>query len=197
MMQNRYTGFFMAASALLLATLAACGDASDSEATQQVTAPVAASDKTATSAPVSQSPGKPSAPINFRYEVQGTPIVGQPLSIDVFVTSSVTDAPINLYYRVNDASSMMFPASQALRAEFKVAPGDEPRVQQITVIPQREGRLYLNVSAEIETARGTMLKTTSIPVQVGSAPPELKTDGELIETGEGETVISLPAKQND
>ena len=185
----------MAASAL--AILAACGDTSDSGAAQQQTAVVAASEKTATSAPVSQSPGKPSAPINFRYVVQGTPIVGQPLSIDVFVSSSVTDAPINLYYRVNDASSMMFPESQALSAEFKVAPGGEPRVQQITVIPQREGRLYLNVSAEIETDRGTMLKTTSIPIQVGSAPPVLKTEGELIETDEGETVISLPAKQND
>ena len=196
-MQNRHTGFLIAASVLVLATLAGCGDASDSEATQQDAAQVAVSEKTATGSPVSQSPGKPSAPINFRYVVQGTPIVGQPLSIDVYVSSSMTDAPINLYYRVNDASSMMFPESQALRAEFKVAPGDEPRVQQITVIPQREGRLYLNVSAEIETARGTMLKTTSIPVQVGSAPPELKTDGELIETDEGESVISLPAKQNN
>jgi len=186
MMQTKYT--LIAVSAL--AFLVACSDSSDSVVTQQDTA---VRDKSA----VLTSPGKPSAPIFFRYEVLGTPIVGQPVSINVFVSSSVTDAPIKLFYRVNDASSMLFPESQAISAEFMMAPGDEPRAQQITVIPQREGRLYLNVSAEIETAGGTMLKTTSIPIQVGSAPPELKINGELVETPEGETVISMPASQSN
>jgi len=190
MMQNKHSRLLFAASALAL--LAGCGDSKDSPVTQQDTAAVV-SDKSA----VTTSPGKPSAPIFFRYEVLSTPIVGQPVSINVFVSSSVTDAPIKLFYRVNDASSMLFPESQAIRAEFTMAPGDAPRAQQITVIPQREGRLYLNVSAEIETARGTMLKTTSIPIQVGSAPPELKINGELVETPEGETVISMPASQSD
>jgi hypothetical protein len=195
MMHNRHTGLLITASTLIF--LGACSNSSDPAATQQKSAPASASDKQATTMPTGSSPGKPSAPINFRYAVQGTPVVGQPVAINIFVTSSVTDAPINLYYRVNDASSMSFPASQALRTEFTVAPGDQPRAQQITVIPQREGRLYLNVSAEIETATGTMLKTTSIPIQVGSAPPELETNGALIETEEGETVLSMPASQSD
>jgi hypothetical protein len=194
-MHNRQTGLLITASTLIF--LGACSNSSDPAATQQKSAPASASDQPATAMPSGSSPGKPSAPINFRYAVQGTPVVGQPVAINIFVTSSVTDAPINLYYRVNDASSMSFPASQALRTEFTVAPGDQPRAQQITVIPQREGRLYLNVSAEIETATGTMLKTTSIPIQVGSAPPELETNGALIETEEGETVLSMPASQSD
>ena len=141
--------------------------------------------------------GRPTAPISFRYEVQGTPIVGQPVSINVYVSSSETNAPITLFYRVNDATSMHFPESQALQAQFELDPGDEPQLQQVTVVPQREGRLYLNVSAEIETDRGIMLKTTSIPVQVGSAPPELETSGDLTETAEGEKVISMPASQSN
>ena len=189
-MQNKFTGLVIAVGAL--AFLTACGDSNKESAAQQ---PVAAVSVKPTA---SSSPGKPSAPINFRYEVLGTPIVGQPVSINVFVTSSVTDAPITLLYRVNDASSMLFPEPQALRAEFTMAaPGDEPRSQQITVVPQREGRLYLNVSAEIATADGTMLKSTSIPIQVGSAPPELEINGELVETPEGETVISMPANQSN
>ena len=189
-MQNKFRGFVIAAGTLTF--LAACGDSSKENITQQPAAAV--SEK---QAPAS-SPGKPSAPINFRYEVLGTPIVGQPVSINIFVSSSVVDAPITLLYRVTDASSMVFPESQALRAEFTMeAPGDEPRSQQITVVPQREGRLYLNVSAEIATADGTMLKSTSIPIQVGSAPPELETNGELVETPEGETVISMPANQSN
>lgn len=188
-MHNKFTGLVIAAGAL--AFLAACGDSNKDNVAQQPAAAVG--DKpTAIS-----SPGKPSAPINFRYEVLGTPIVGQPVSINIFVSSSVVDVPITLLYRVNDASSMLFPESQALRAEFTMAPGDDPRSQQITVVPQREGRLYLNVSAEIATADGTMLKSTSIPIQVGSAPPELEINGELVETPEGETVISMPASQSD
>ena len=188
-MQNNHTSLLIAASAL--AFLAACGDASDSGVAEQESTAVSDIPTTTT------SPGKPSAPINFRYEVQGTPLVGHPVSINVFVSSSVVGAPINLFYRVSDASSMMFPASQALRAEFMMAPGDEPRAQQITVIPQREGRLYLNVSAEIDMNGDTMLKSMSIPIQVGSAPPELKINGELVETPEGETVISMPAGESD
>jgi hypothetical protein len=190
MMQNKHTGLLIAAS--VLAFGAACSESKDSAVTQQDTVAVIGDKST-----VATSPGKPSAPIFFRYEVLGTPIVGQPVSINVFVSSSVVDAPITLLYRVNDASSMLFPESQALRAEFTMAPDDDPRSQQITVVPPREGRLYLNVSAEIATADGTMLKSTSIPIQVGSAPPELETNGELVETPEGETVISMPAEQSN
>jgi len=190
-MHNRQSLFFMTAVAMSLLT--ACGDAGDSNGT----ATLAATTKEELKVTAATSPGKPSAPISFRYEVQGTPIVGQPVAVNVFVTTSVNDAPVNVFYRVNDASSMLFPESQALTTKFVPEAEDQPRSMQITVIPQREGRLYLNVSAEIETDDGTMLKTTSIPIQVGSAPPELEVNGELVETEEGETVISMPAEQSE
>lgn len=189
MMQNKHTGLLMAIG--IVALLTACSEPNDAAVAAQESAPVKATPT------AGRSPGKPSAPISFRYEVQGTPIVGQPVSINVFVSSSVTDAAIKLFFRVNDASSMVFPESQSLHAEFRMAPGDTPRTQQITVVPQREGRLYLNVSAEIATPEGTMLKSTSIPIQVGSAPPKLEINGELLETPAGETVISMPASQSD
>jgi len=191
MMHNRHSWFLITATVLSLLT--ACGDASNSNDAGTA----AASSKKESKVIATVSPGKPSAPISFRYEVQGTPIVGQPVAVNVFVASSVRDAPINLFYRVNDASSMLFPESQALTTKFVPEVEDPPRSMQITVIPQREGRLYLNVSAEIETADGTMLKTTSIPIQVGSAPPDMDKSGELVETEEGETVISMPAEQSD
>ena len=194
-MQNRYKSVLMAATTL--AFLAACSDSNQPASTQDVAATVSSSAKIDSGQLDGTSPGKPSAPINFRYEVQGTPIVGQPVSVNLFVSSTATDDPISLSYRVNDASSMSFPPSQAVRAELGVGPSNAPHEQQITVIPQREGRLYLNVSAEIETADGTMIKTTSIPIQVGSAPPDLQTNGELIETADGETAISMPAVESD
>jgi len=142
------------------------------------------------------SPGKPSAPIRFRYEVIGNPIVGQPVAVKVFVDSTITDRPINLQYRVNDPSSMAFPASQARRKEIVAdssgQQASEP--QQITVVPQREGRLFLNVSAEIVMDDGDiLLKNQAIPINVGPAPLELDENGELKETADGETVESLPS----
>ena len=171
--------------------IGACSDSSDTQtAVDAAPAMLASSDKKAAGL---SSPGKPGAPISFRYQVQGTPIVGQPVAVNVFVSSTIHDGVISVHYRVNDASSMMFPESQALRTQFSAAPGDEPRSQQITVIPQKEGRLYLNVSAEIQTPNGVMMKTQAIPIQVGAAPRELESAGELKETEDGETVVSLPS----
>jgi hypothetical protein len=64
------------------------------------------------------------------------------------------------------------------------------------VVPQREGRLYLNVSAEVETEGGTLLKSMAIPIQVGSAPRQQQTNGELKPDADGEPVISMPAEEN-
>ena len=181
--------------ALTSVVLGACGGSNDAtEITTDAAEPavLSSADKAAAS---NTSPGKPGAPITFSYKIVGTPIVGQPLAIDVFVTSSGPQAgPVRVSYRVNDASSMTFPASQALQTEFAAkSAGAAPRSQQITVIPQKEGRLYLNVSAEVMTPTGSMLKTQAIPIQVGAAPLELKSAGELKEDADGEQVISLPS----
>ena len=188
-MQNTHKLILISLAAM---GLGACSDSSDTQPAEADAAPatLASSDKKAAGL---SSPGKPGAPISFRYQVQGTPLVGQPVAINVFVSSSTHDGAISVHYRVNDASSMMFPESQALRTEFNAAPGDEPRSQQITVIPQKEGRLYLNVSAEIQTPNGVMMKTQAIPIQVGAAPRELEPGGELKETEDGDTVVSLPS----
>lgn len=176
--------------------LVACGGsetptASNDDASQ----PAALSSADKRAAATTGSPGKPSAPIHFRYEVQGNPIVGQPVAVNVFVTSSVRDRPISLRYRVNDSTSMSFPSSQSRRKDIITdASYDSRRPEQITVIPQREGRLFLNVSAEIVMEDGdVLLKSQAIPIQVGAAPLELDENGELKETADGETVVSMPS----
>lgn len=139
--------------------------------------------------------GKPTAPIDIDYEVIGTPLVGQPVNIDLSVKATRGDAPVRLSYRVLDSNSMSFPDAQAREVSLRV--GDrEPAVRQVTVVPQREGRLYLNVTAEIETPGGAMIKSIAIPVQVGSGTTKPEPDGTLEEDADGEAVISLPADEN-
>ena len=138
--------------------------------------------------------GKPSAPVEIDYDVIGTPVVGQPVSIDLSVRSTRGEAPVRLRYRVLDAQSMSFPATQARDVALRVG-ASEPAIRQITVVPQREGRLYVNVTAEVETDAGTLLKAIAIPVQVGSGPAEREPNGTLKQDADGDPVISLPADE--
>lgn len=141
------------------------------------------------------SPGKPGAPVDFDYAIIGTPVVGQPVNINLEVSSSLRDRPVTLNYRINDARNLRFPEAQAQRVALP-AFGDAERVtEQVTVVPQREGRLYLNVYAEVETAEGTLMKSIAIPIQVGRGPRLKEPNGEAREGADGETVISLPAEE--
>lgn len=142
------------------------------------------------------SPGKPTAPISIDYTVTGTPIVGQPLNIDLQVTSTLSDRPITLNYDVVDATALLFPEAQVKRVSLGMVDELRPAGEQVTVVPQRDGRLYLNVTAEIETESGTLLKSMAIPIQVGSAPPELDENGELMEDADGDAILSMPADDN-
>jgi hypothetical protein len=103
---------------------------------------------------------------------------------------------VSVQYSINDSSALVFQAGQVERLQVTANAEKTASQQQLAVIPQREGRLYVNVSAEIQTADGMMIKSMAIPIQVGSAPEKPEINGELVEGPEGETVISMPAKEN-
>ncbi len=139
-----------------------------------------------------RSPGKPGAPVAIDYAIIGVPIVGHPVNIDVALSSTRGDAPVRLSWHVLDSGSLSFPESQAREVAVRVT-SRQVETRQVTVVPQREGRLYLNVTAEVETPDGAMLKSIAIPIQVGDAPGEPAPAGELKEDAGGEAVMSLPA----
>ena len=140
--------------------------------------------------------GKKLSPVSIAYRVIGKPVVGQPVVVDVSVQSNIGPSPIELDYRIPDATSMEFPQSQARTVALAVGEDQRRTQHQVTVVPQREGRLYLNVSASVETPDGTMSTVTAIPVQVGSAPRELQENGTVVETEDGELLRTMPAGQN-
>jgi hypothetical protein len=188
--------FSLAAMTLVLG-LAACNTGSDNSASVEST-PAAVTSKPAAAVIEnrSASPGKPSAPISMKYEILGNPVVGQPVAINVDVRSTSGSHPVSVQYSINDSSALVFQAGQVERLQVTANAEKTASQQQLAVIPQREGRLYVNVSAEIQTADGMMIKSMAIPIQVGSAPEKPEINGELVEGPEGETVISMPAKEN-
>jgi hypothetical protein len=191
------------ATGLLIAALAlaACQNGTDGAGAEPDPTVLPDAAFEAAPADTGASAGKPTAPISIDYTVIGTAIVGQPLSINLEVSSKLPGDPVTLNYRINDVRELTFPPAQAQRVALGVM-GDmrgtedaNRAAQQVIVVPQKEGRLYLNVSAEVETEEGTLLKSIAIPIQVGSAPRELQTNGEPGVDSDGEAIVSMPAEE--
>ena len=161
---------------------AACGKA-------EVEAPVV------TFTPDSDVVGKPSGPIAVAYRIIGKPVVGQPVAIELVFDSSLGDQPLAVVYRINDATGMRLADSQPSTLTIAPAEDDAGSSQRVTVIPMREGRLYLNVSASVETGEGSMGTVTAIPIQVGDAPRLISENGTAGTDENGNAIRALPAEE--
>ena len=175
---------------VVLLLLSACG--SDNSASESAEAAFAAkSDATLTRTTEVQSP------VQITYRVIGTPIVGSPVAVELQLKSSLGATPYRLTYRVNDPTAMQMPESQSAEVSISPTSNDERVAQQVTVVPLREGRLYLNVAAVIESESGSMQTVTAIPIQVGpAAPREILENGTVITDDDGGLVRTMPAKED-
>lgn len=181
--------------ATIAIVLGGCGNGGADESEAEVTV--------ANNAPeVSFKPGatdgrtaKPQGPVTIAYKIIGTPIVGQPVGVDIRVKSTLGPQPMTLSYRVNDSTAMQFAEAQPLTLSIAASNDDSPSVQQVRVIPMREGRLFLNVSATVESDGGSVSTVTAIPIQVGSAPREIIDNGNVTTDENGELIRSLPASE--
>ena len=120
--------------------------------------------------------------------------IGIWVAVNVEFSAAGGEGPVQIQYSIADSSAVAFQQGQVERLEIRDR--SDIKRQQLTVIPQREGRVYVNVSAEVETENGTMIKSMAIPIQVGNAPNRPTTNGEVVEGPDGEQVISLPASEN-
>jgi len=173
-------------SVLAMLTLSACGDG---------TVDTPASDATATKAAQAHTE-KAQGPVQIDYKIIGIPIVGQPVGIDLQVVSNIGPQEMTLSYRVNDSTALQFAETQLDRVTLAATRDERPTLQQVQVIPLREGRVFLNVSVSIESEDGTMSSVTAIPIQVGAAAREAQDNGELVTDESGDQVHSLPAKED-
>lgn len=193
---NRLTTFLALISIGVLAS--ACGDGAVEEQ------PGAADPAAETSTPVvAVAPdekynvtGKPAGPVKISYRIIGTPVVGQPVTIDLKVDSNIENMPITLTYGANDSTALTFPESQLQSIALAFAEEERTSAQQVTITPMREGRLFLNVSAEMLTENGSLQTVTAIPIQVGAAPRELEENGVVTTDENDELIREMPASEN-
>ena len=140
--------------------------------------------------------GKPGAPFRVSYDVVGTPIVGSPVTVNLRVTSALGSDPVKVTYRINDVSAMAFHEAQPASVEIAPAANEDFVMQQVTVIPQREGRLYLNVATSVDTDDGSRSSVVAIPIQVGAGARTIEEQGEVEVDEDGEAVRVLTSEEN-
>jgi hypothetical protein len=193
---NRLTTLLAIISIGLLAS--ACSDGSVEEPTAATDPTTDVSTPVVTFAPDEKYnvTGKPAGPVKISYRIIGTPVVGQPVTIDLKVESNVEDMPITLNYGTNDSTAMTFPESQLQSVALAFAEDERETAQQVTITPMREGRLFLNVAAQMQTESGSLQTVTAIPIQVGAAPRELQENGTVTTDENGELIRDMPASEN-
>ncbi len=192
---NREMNFL--AAALAAAMLSACGGGGKQQvateepgaATETPVAVLAPDEKYSIT-------GKPQGPVKIDYRIIGTPVVGQPVTIDLKVKSNVGDTPVTLSYETNDSTAMMFAESQQRMVSLAFVDDERTSAQQVTVIPLREGRLFLNVTAHMQTDTGSLQTVVAVPIQVSAAPRELQENGVVTTDESGDLIREMPASND-
>ena len=138
-----------------------------------------------------ETPGSPGTVFEFSYEIVGTPIVGSPVSIDLQIQSAFGDEAIEVGYQIPDSTALAMDAAQPRTLTRTPLAGERSIRERVTVIPQREGRLYINVSAVRASNTGSMSSVISIPIHVGNVDTSIREHGELQTNEEGETTRVL------
>lgn len=174
--------------------LAACGN--------EDAAPVAevvAIDKAelAKSKPASQFDGtvtKIGSPFSISYKIIGTPVVGSPVTIQLRVISAFAMQRAEISYSIPDDSSMVLHEAQPQSVAAEFADNETWVDQRVTVVPMREGRIYLNVAASAQAPDGRTTTMMAVPIQVGQGGRELEENGELATDEDGEAIRVLTSE---
>ncbi len=179
--------------------LAACGGNDAQESAVAADAPdKAAVDKTRMAETAGDDgyttiPATPASVFRFDYKVIGTPIVGSPVSVDLLITSPLGSEPVDIAYQVVDETALAMPDAQPRKLSVAPLAGESVVRERVTVIPQREGRMYFNVTAAVQDIDGTTSTVISIPLHVGEVDTGLEEHGELKTGQDGETTRVLRA----
>lgn len=182
--QNRLSLLLLAA-----AGLSACGGARD--AAEAVTA---AEKGDARASAASQTPASPGTMFEVNYRIIGTPVVGSPVAIELDILSAFGTDPVSISYQVPDRTALALDESQPVTLTRTPSAGEPLMRERVTVIPQREGRLYINVRAARELADGSQSTMLSIPIHVGDVDTSLQEHGVLETSEDGETTRVLTAE---
>ena len=173
----------------MLLGLAACGG-EPSSTTEPATGAAAQKEPVADDN-VARTPARPGTMFTVDYRIVGTPVVGSPVSIDLDIDSALGDEPVEIAYQIPDATALTMDEAQPRKLTRTPLAGERRISERITVIPQREGRLFVNVRASRSDDDGSASTMISIPIHVGNVDTSLQEHGRLETDANGETTRVL------
>jgi len=109
--------------------------------------------------------GKPGAPVQLKYEVQGTPAAGVALPIEIAVMPTAAAPSMRVSFIATDGLLL----SSETGLEYSAAVADGVYRHTLTVTPRENGEYYLGVIVVMSMANGPEARTFNIPVLVGEA----------------------------
>jgi predicted small lipoprotein YifL len=172
-----------------LAGLAACGG--DAPPPADAAQDVAAAKEGGVEGDFVRTPARPGTMFKVDYRIVGTPVVGSPVSIDLEIDSTLGDEPVEIGYQIPDPSALAMDEAQPRTLTRAPLAGERRIRERVTVIPQREGRLFINVRTSRSDDDGSASTMISIPIHVGNVDTSLQEHGRLETDAEGETTRVL------
>lgn len=119
--------------------------------------------------------------VDIAYRIEGTPAVGSPMTIRI-----QTNSPFNAQTTLRAGEGLLLnDPDQVLQSQ-----AGQRTEHTVTVVPQAEGRFYLNVFSVANNRGGA----SAIAVQVGKGAVQLKSAGKVQVMPSGERIISVPAQ---
>ena len=139
---------------------------------------------------VEYSTTKPGAAVALDYTVEGEPEPGAMVIVHLEVTSANAAEAVQL--SLNTDASLQLSLEEA-SVQFQDVPAGIVQTHQVTVTPQRSGRLFINAIVIVERAGTQSARTFTVPLQVG---PTVVQKGAVAADENGERIISLPAEES-
>jgi len=141
-------------------------------------------------------PGKPSAPIEMRYEIVDTPELGLPLSIQITLIPGIDAENLRLTY---STSADLVAGDNLTEFNYPDVIAHQPIKLTINVIPQVDGLHYVNLIVRIDSTHSRAgVRSFAIPVSLGNEKVKLKLpkNTKVEQTPAGERLIIKKAKEN-
>ena len=107
----------------------------------------------------------------IKYDVLGKPIIGQAVSVKLTFNGFLKSQQIQIEFKTADSSSMIFSEAQVqkINLQYNESKNDNTLIQNVSIIPQKAGRIFLNVILSYRIEGGIVSIMKAVPIYVDSA----------------------------
>jgi len=136
---------------------------------------------------------KPAAPVEIAYTVPESSSIGASVGVIVTITALVDVTDLGLSLTSGEGLSLS-------AGSFEKSYGAQNRgavfSETVTVTPNTNGILYLNVFASATFHGKKMVNASAVPISVGSTPEKmLKKSGATARDASGKNIVIMPADE--